>query len=230
MLLRVFVSNDNCNKSVCARAAQAGVSAQIDENVFRARFRQRFYDPAFDGSTAQIDALADIAWEAYHEGRKAPRTRAAGPEFENPEYQLSEQWLQTRDEIRKAQRLHEDAKGPARILLISGAARHEQTCPGEVSKSYRLCQEAEQTLVAERAIVDLLDLSSSDGGVRSRHLPVQGLCVDGDAAVSLALLVLSQPFARPGERLDGRNLSALGRGAWRDDRRRRCIGIRRRHR
>src|SRR5262249_1988546 len=101
----------------------------------------------------------DIAWEAYHEGRKAPRTRAAGPEFENPEYQLSEQWLQTRDEIRKAQRLHEDANGPTRILLINGAARHEQTCPGEVSKSYRLCQEAEQTLVAERAIVDLLDLS-----------------------------------------------------------------------
>ncbi|GFE91632.1 FMN reductase [Steroidobacter agaridevorans] len=155
----VSSSNDNCDKPAVPQPRKLGVSAQIDKDAFRTRFRQRFYDPAFDGSMAQIDALAEIAWEAYHEGRKSPRTRAAGPEFENPEYQLSEQWLQTRDEIRKAQRLHEDAKGPARILLISGAARHEQTCPGEVSKSYRLCQEAEQTLVAERAIVDLLDLS-----------------------------------------------------------------------
>ena len=135
-----------------------GVSAQVDKQTFLKRFHERYYDPAFDASRAQIDALAEIAWQAYQKGRKAPRTRAAGPEFENPEYQLSEQWLQARDEIRKAQQLHEDANGPPRVLLISGAARHEQTCPGEVSKSYRLCQLAEQTLVAEHALVDLLDL------------------------------------------------------------------------
>jgi multimeric flavodoxin WrbA len=136
-----------------------GVSAQVDKETFRSRFRQRFYDPAFDGSISQIDELAEIAWQAYEEGRKSPRTRAAGPEFENPEYQLSEEWLQARDEIRKAQRVHEDAKGPPRVLLISASSRHEQTCPGEVSKSYRLCQLAEQTLVAEHVQVDLLDLS-----------------------------------------------------------------------
>jgi multimeric flavodoxin WrbA len=150
---------DNRNEPAVPEPRKLGVSAQIDKNTFRTRFRQRFYDPAFDGSMEQIDALADIAWDAYHEGRKSPRTRAAGADFENPEYQLSKQWLQARDEVRKAQRLHEDAKGPARILLINGAARHEQTCPGEVSKSYRLCQVAEQTLVAQRVDVDLLDLS-----------------------------------------------------------------------
>nr|WP_206606210.1 flavodoxin family protein [Steroidobacter cummioxidans] len=152
-------ANDNCNPPAVPEPRKLGVSAQIDKDVFRTRFRQRFYDPAFDGSMAEIDALADIAWEAYHEGRKSPRTRPAGPEFENPEYELSVQWLQAREEIRKAQRLHEESQGPTRILLISGAARHEQTCPGEVSKSYRLCQLAEQTLVAEHARVDLLDLS-----------------------------------------------------------------------
>ncbi len=135
-----------------------GVSAQVDKQTFLKRFHERCYDPAFDASRAQIDALAEIAWQAYEEGRKAPRTRAAGPEFENPEYQLSEQWLQAREEIRKAQQQHDDNDGPPRILLISGAARHEQTCPGEVSKSYRLCQLAEQTLVGEHAMVDLLDL------------------------------------------------------------------------
>lgn len=155
----VSSANDNCNQPAVPEPRKLGVSAQIDKDTFRTRFRQRFYDPAFDGSMAEIDALADIAWEAYHEGRKSPRTRAAGPEFENPEYELSVQWLQAREEIRKAQHLHEQTEGPTRILLISGAARNEQTCPGEVSKSYRLCQLAEQTLVAERVIVDLLDLS-----------------------------------------------------------------------
>nr|WP_217705216.1 hypothetical protein [Peristeroidobacter soli] len=158
---------DDCKEPVVPEPRRLGVSAQIDQHTFRDRFRQRCYDLAFEGSK-DIDALADIAWQAYHEGRKAPRTRAAGPEFENPEYQLSEQWLQARAEIRKAQRSHEDAKGPTRILLSSGA---------------------------------------------TRHLSVQGLCVDGAAVVPLAVLVLSQSFARPDRRLDERNLSALGRGA-----------------
>lgn len=152
-------SGDKCNDRAVPEPRKLGANAQIDKETFRARFRERFYDPAFDGSMSQIDELAEIAWQAYQDGRKSPRTRAAGPEFENPEYQLSEQWLQAREEIRKAQRLHEDATGPVRVLLISGAARHEQTCPGEVSKSYRLCQLVEQTLVAERVLVDLLDLS-----------------------------------------------------------------------
>jgi multimeric flavodoxin WrbA len=155
----VSTPGDKCDDRAVPEPRKLGVNAQIDQETFRARFRQRFYDPAFDGSMSQIDELAEIAWQAYQAGRKSPRTRAAGPEFENPEYELSVQWLQAREDIRKAQRVHEDAKGPARILLISGAARHEQTCPGEVSKSYRLCQIAEQTLVGEHVLVDLLDLS-----------------------------------------------------------------------
>jgi polyphosphate kinase 2 (PPK2 family) len=64
------------------------VSAQVDEDAFRARFSQRFYDPALDSAMVQIDALANVAWQAYQEGRESPRTRAVGPEFENAEYQL----------------------------------------------------------------------------------------------------------------------------------------------
>ena len=152
-------SSDSSKDRHVPEPRKLGVSAQVDKETFRTRFRQRFYDPVFDGSMSQIDELAEIAWQAYEEGRKSPRTRAAGSEFENPEYQLSEEWLQAREEIRKAQRVHEDEKGPPRVLLISASARHEQTCPGEVSKSYRLCQLAEQTLVAEHVLVDLLDLS-----------------------------------------------------------------------
>src|SRR5215467_11127452 len=36
-----------------------------------------------------------------------------------------------------------------------------------------------------------------------RHLPLQGLRLDGATALSLALLMLSEPRARTGRRLDG---------------------------
>ena len=44
---------------------------------------------------------------------------------------------------------------------------------------------------------------------------MQGLRVDGDAALPLAVLVLSEPRDGADQRLDGRDLSALGRGARR---------------
>ncbi|MET0534042.1 MAG: NAD(P)H-dependent oxidoreductase [Steroidobacter sp.] len=138
---------------------KVGDSAHIDKETFGARFRERFYDPEFDSSKAQIEALMEIAWQAYEESRKSPRTRAAGPEFENPEYQLSEEWLQAREEIHKAQRQHSDSSAPSRVLLISASARHEETCPGEVSKTFRLCQIARQTLLDRQMEVDILDLS-----------------------------------------------------------------------
>src|SRR5450759_1620310 len=46
-----------------------------------------------------------------------------------------------------------------------------------------------------------------------QHPPMQGLRVERDAAVPLAVQLLSEPFAGPGRRLDGRDLRALGRSA-----------------
>ena len=56
------------------------------------------------------------------------------------------------------------------------------------------------------------------GAVRTSDPPLQGLRVDRDAALSLAVFVLSESRDGPGQRLDERDLSALGRGARRDDR------------
>jgi hypothetical protein len=53
-------------------------------DTFRKIFFQSFYDPAFDPERAAIDRLEAIAWDAYQEGRKAPRTRKAGPAFPIP--------------------------------------------------------------------------------------------------------------------------------------------------
>ena len=54
--------------------------------------------------------------------------------------------------------------------------------------------------------------------LRPPHPPLQGLRVDRDAAVPLALQLLPQPRHRPDQRLDGRDLRTLGLGARGRDR------------
>ena len=49
----------------------------ISADVFRERLRERFHDPAFERTSAEIDKIIDIAWRAYQESHKSPRTRAA---------------------------------------------------------------------------------------------------------------------------------------------------------
>lgn len=126
---------------------------------FNARFRARFADPAFGGKEALIDQLMETAWEGYQKGRKSPVTEKAGSEFADPEYELSVDWLATRSAIQAAQMLHDNAASPSQILLICGAARNDKTCPGEMSKSYRLVEMAKAVFESAGASVDLLDLS-----------------------------------------------------------------------
>lgn len=133
---------------------------QISEEELRARLRERFYDPLFEKADSQIETIARVAWQAYSEYRKSPRTRPAGAGFADPSMQLSEQWLETRDAIHAAQRQHDDAKSRSRVLLICAAARNDQTCPGEMSKTFRLCSTAREVLSAGGGCeVDFLDLS-----------------------------------------------------------------------
>ena len=136
-------------------------SVALDRDTFRRRFRARFFDPLFEDAPAsdKVDELADIAWQAYHENHKAPRTRKAGAEFADPTYDLSVDWLEARAAIGDAARRHADPSAPSRVLLVCGAARSDETCPGEMSKSFRLAEVARQVVAAEGFEVDLLDLS-----------------------------------------------------------------------
>jgi multimeric flavodoxin WrbA len=53
-----------------------------------------------------------------------------------------------------------DPNNPSRILLVCGSARHDQTCPGEMSKSFRLITMAREQIDAAPGFeCDLLDLS-----------------------------------------------------------------------
>jgi multimeric flavodoxin WrbA len=126
---------------------------------FERRYREQFYDPAFSHERAQIDRLMALAWEGYQQSRKAPRTRKAGDGFADPDYDLSIEWLEARQQVLQAAERHRNAQSPPRVLLICAASRNDKTCPGEMSKTYRLVSIASDALEAGGAEVDLLDLS-----------------------------------------------------------------------
>jgi multimeric flavodoxin WrbA len=51
-------------------------------------------------------------------------------------------------------------RGPSRILVVNGSSRSDQTCPGEMSKTWRLADFACRQVRAQRGFeADLLDLS-----------------------------------------------------------------------
>lgn len=131
----------------------------IARDEFVRRFKHAFFDPRFAARNAAIDDLAEIAWRNYCETRKAPITRKAGPGYADPNYELSVEWLDARAAIERAAREHADTNRPTRVLLICAASRNDKTCPGEMSKTFRLVQIAREALVNEACEVDTLDLS-----------------------------------------------------------------------
>ena len=139
------------------RKGQGDVKLTREE--FARRLRERFYDPAFARVERQLDEIVEVAWNAYDEYRKSPRTRQAGAGFADPSYELPVEWLETRERIQQAERTQKDAASPSRVLLIAGAARHDQTCPGEMSKTFRLVTEARMAIEGAGLECDLLDLS-----------------------------------------------------------------------
>jgi multimeric flavodoxin WrbA len=132
---------------------------KLDREEFERRFRSRFADPAFRPLEQELQKITNAAWDAYADSRKAPHTRKAGPGFADPTYDLSVDWLAAREAVLQAQRRHEDPAEPSRILLINGSARSEHTCPGEMSKTWRLVEVARQTVEAGGFRTDVIDLS-----------------------------------------------------------------------
>jgi multimeric flavodoxin WrbA len=133
-------------------------SSRLERAEFEARFLSQFADPLFTDVSQELRAIAATAWDAYHGGRKAPRTHKAGQEFSDPDYDLAVEWLDTRDAIRAAQQRYQ-TQTSARILLVNGSPRNEHTCPSEVSKSLRLIDLAREELNTSGVEVDILDLS-----------------------------------------------------------------------
>lgn len=135
-------------------------SVQLTKEEFTRRFRTRFYDPAFEQADREIQRLLEKAWDGYDKYRKSPRTRRAGAGFADPDFRLPIEWLETRKAIQEAERLHKDPRSRSHVLLINGSSRSDQSCPGEMSKTFRLVTMAREVIARARGFeVDLLDLS-----------------------------------------------------------------------
>jgi multimeric flavodoxin WrbA len=139
-------------------------SPRLDRAEFERRYRRHFSDQAFAPLASELDRVVAAAWDAYANSRKSPHTRKAGPGFADPDYDLSVDWLAARAAIEAAQARHDDPTAPPRVLLVNGSSRSEHTCPGEMSKSFRLVEIARAALVgAETEILDLSRLASEYG-------------------------------------------------------------------
>jgi multimeric flavodoxin WrbA len=150
--------------------------APVDREAFHKRFIASFMDPAFEPESVAISRLEAIAWEAFTEGRKAPVTRKAGGEFADPTYDLSVEWLGTRERLIAAQSRWAEPSSPSTVLLICGSARNDGTCPGEISKTWRLTQLAKAKLEDMGMLVDMLDLSLVTSSYKLHIHPCKG-CV-----------------------------------------------------
>ncbi len=135
-------------------------SVQLDKSEFKKRFLAKFYDPLFAPLQGELDKIVDAAWTAYDDYHKTPRTRKAGKGFADPDFELPIEWLATRAAIQTAERRHKDKASPPRVLIVNGASRNDQTCPGEMSKTWRMVTIAREAIEKERGFeVDVLDLS-----------------------------------------------------------------------
>jgi multimeric flavodoxin WrbA len=135
-------------------------SVQLDKQEFRQRFLAKFYDPDFEPLAAELDKIVDAAWITYENYHKSPRTRKAGAGFIDPSFDLPIEWLETRRQIQAAERQQKRPKSPSRILIVNGSSRSEHSCPGEMSKTFRLVTLAKQAIEKTRGFeVEVLDLS-----------------------------------------------------------------------
>jgi len=157
-------------------------SVELTREAFERRYRSRFTDPAFKPLQREIEAIVAAAWDGYIQARKAPLTRKAGPGFADPDYEISVDWLAAREAILAAQRRHDDAEQTPRILLINGSSRSEHTCPGEMSKTWRLVKIAEPVFREMGLAVDILDLSRLTSEFGKRIHPCKA-CVSTSMAL-----------------------------------------------
>src|SRR5262245_22229402 len=135
-------------------------SVELTREEFEKRLWARFYDPEFESLRPELRKVFDAAWKSYSEYHKAPRVRRAGEGFADPDYELSIEWLAARDAIHEALRRQKDRNSLSRILIVNGSSRNDQTCPGEMSKTFRLVTLAQEIIAKEKGFeVEILDLS-----------------------------------------------------------------------
>ncbi|KRE21693.1 NADPH-dependent FMN reductase [Bosea sp. Root483D1] len=135
-------------------------SPRLDEAEFKRRFLRQFVDPCYQRAHYALSEIADIAWHAYAASRKSPLTRKAGDGYADPDYDLSVDWLAAKAAVEDAQQRYSNTAAVGHVLIVNASSRSEHTCPGEMSKSYRLAELAQSVFNEEAGLTsELLDLS-----------------------------------------------------------------------
>jgi len=159
---------------------------QIPRAMTREEFRDRYYaqykDPAYRKEWTSIVRIEEIAWDGYTNNRKSPLSSMAGAGYADPDYDLSDEWRATRTTIEAADRRQKEPATPSRVLVVSGADRNDGTCPGEMSKTFRLSRLVIETLKDLRFETDDLDLSLITSEAGRRIHPCKG-CVSTSMAL-----------------------------------------------
>jgi multimeric flavodoxin WrbA len=132
---------------------------KLERDAFRARFYGHYARPEYDKVREALAAVEAVAWDNYINARKPAGTTAAGPGYADPAYPLSDEWRALRERLLAAERVQKDPATPSRVLLVCGSDRNDGSCPGEMSKSWRLLRIAEDTLREQGIDTDMLDLS-----------------------------------------------------------------------
>jgi len=132
---------------------------QLDRDTFSRRFQAQFTDPVFDTMKDAVEQVTRGASDAYSHHRKSPRTHPAGESYADPTYELADDWIAAARAVSDAQALYDDMDAPAKILIVSCSSRSEHTCPGEMSKSWRLAQLAAETCRTSGLVPEVVDLS-----------------------------------------------------------------------
>jgi len=144
-------------KSIKVRKGMPDVA--LSKAEFTRRIKERFYDPIFD-KVPEVKTIIDKAWIVYDEYHKSPRVHPAGKGFHDPKYELSDEWRAAHEAVVAAEKKNQNKKTRPRILVINGSSRSDQSCPGEMSKTFRLTQIAMDVIKKERGFdADFLDLS-----------------------------------------------------------------------
>ena len=178
---------------------------------------QSFYDPGVRRRAAGTARLEQIAWEAYQEGRKAPRTHKAGPGLRRPGLRpLGRMARDARAHARGGRSGRRCARRASRVLLVCGSLAQRRHLPGRDVQD--LAPDADRARGPGRARHRGGPPRPEPAhlGVRPAHPPCKG-------CVSTAMPLCHWPCScypnhadRPDRRLDERDLRALGRGARRD--------------
>ena len=141
------------------RVRKGQIAGVMSREEFRERYFSAFKDPAYRAEWPAIKRIEEIAWDGYTNNRKSPLSRKAGQGYADPEYELSDEWRDARAGIEAAERRQKDPSTPSRVLVVSGADRNDGSCPGEMSKTFRLSRLVIETLHSLQIEADDLDLS-----------------------------------------------------------------------